>query len=284
MPETPEGLLSTGPLSGGDVRPLARRPLRRRGLPSPYKGVRRLLFGSSSPPPSLAEDSSRREQTVAATSLDLSADLLIPSSDGRRSLGGKGTYPTVWVSPMRVRGPLRAQLRAVAHKRSPELQSLDLSRQRSPASRQRPLVPAARHARHQSPERPRSPARQRAPAHLVPDARQHAPKIFGSGRSARALQEFLRARAHETSSEPDRERSPLRTSSPSDPAPQLTAHRHPPERQRSPTRPRDPSPVRKRSPTRQRAHASDCHRSPTRPRAKSPVCSRSPARHRSPTR
>ncbi|XP_068221849.1 uncharacterized protein [Palaemon carinicauda] len=40
----------------GRIRRKARRPLRSRGLPSPYKEVRRRLFGSSSPDPSPEEE------------------------------------------------------------------------------------------------------------------------------------------------------------------------------------------------------------------------------------
>ncbi|XP_068235593.1 serine/arginine repetitive matrix protein 5-like [Palaemon carinicauda] len=283
-------------LPRGRLHRKAHPPLRRRGLPFPYKGVRRHLFGSSSPPPSPAEDSSRWEQTVAATSLDLSADRSQSPTPSRPSSpsglpsplvadaeqapshpvtrrapvpsGQRDVSNGVGKSLARHGSPARsaARLRAVAQMRSPELQPSHSPRQRSPA-------------RQCSPARQLSPSRQRSPA-------SHQPPSVPAAGQAR----------HRS---PERTRSPARQRTPAHLVPDAR-----PARQRSPTRPRSsdldtgqdltPSPC-PRALVLPSSHAQQRTRSPVRtsrvparPRdhessSSEPDCERSPLRVSSPS-
>ncbi|XP_068204012.1 NHS-like protein 3 [Palaemon carinicauda] len=197
-------------LPRGRIRRKARRPLRSRGLPSPYKGVKRCLFGSSSPVPPPKEEPSSLEQTFAAATLDLSADRSRSPTPARSSdlpspfLAADAlwapSHPVIQQAPIpsgkrdsthgvgkslaRQGSPARPPARscAVAHKHSPELQSSDLTRQRSPArqrsptrrspAKQRPHVPDVLKVHPRSPKRLRSPVRSRTTAQPVPDACQ----------------------------------------------------------------------------------------------------------------
>ncbi|XP_068206470.1 serine/arginine repetitive matrix protein 1-like [Palaemon carinicauda] len=148
-----------------------------------------------------------------------------------------------------------------ARQRSPADESTDCSHQRSPARQRAPVLqrsPARQHshvrtARQQSPERRQSPAPQRTTACPVPDAR-HAhqrsptrprPSDLGAGKvidplprqrsptrrpppahhrafsPVRTSKVHVRPRAHESTPEPAHEHSPLSTSAPPGPAPQL---------------------------------------------------------------
>ncbi|XP_068235781.1 serine/arginine repetitive matrix protein 1-like [Palaemon carinicauda] len=241
------------------IRCKARRPLRSRGLPSPYKGVRRRLFGSSSPDPPPKEEPPCQEQPVTAAPFDLSADRSRSPTPARPS---DLLYPflaadAVWTPshPVIQQAPIPSGLRDSTHGRSP-------ARQRSPSRRspakQRPRVPDARIAR------PRSPVRSRAIDQPVPLVRQRSssrprsPDLdLGKGTNPSPR---LRAPVRPSAPAQQRAKASVRecSSTSSDVRGNLTA------RQRSPARSCDHSPVRERSPERPRPSQPDRLRPPTR--------------------
>ncbi|XP_068240126.1 uncharacterized protein [Palaemon carinicauda] len=164
------------------LRRKARPPLCRRGLPSPYKGVkRRLLFGSSSSS-SPVKDSSCREQTVAVTPVDISADRSRSPAPARSSLpaqalvpsGQKGFSHNVGEALPHQVSPARPSI-ARKRRRSPDRQrppprQRSPARQCSPARQHPPTVESPDSPRQRSPDRRRSPARQHPPAIESPDS------------------------------------------------------------------------------------------------------------------
>ncbi|XP_068244074.1 proline-rich protein 36-like [Palaemon carinicauda] len=161
----------------GRISRKARLLLRRRGLPSPHKGVGRRLFGSSSPQ-SAAEEPRHRSPTLPATTLDLSADCSrSPSVEGRPYKGHADlppVRPADLPSPFLAADELWAPMHPVVKQatvssgyqgRMHKLVHTSLTRQVSPACQRSPAhkhssAEAApvkvRHARQRSPARPRS--------------------------------------------------------------------------------------------------------------------------------
>ncbi|XP_068232582.1 uncharacterized protein [Palaemon carinicauda] len=119
-------------LPRGRLRRKAHRPLRRKGLPSPYKGVKRRLFGSSSS----ERDSPRCKQPAAPASLDLSVDRS-PTPSRPSPSGADVQQPDLVTRRATVPSGQRdsSLTRAVlAHRRSPARQRSPV-RQRSPDDR-----------------------------------------------------------------------------------------------------------------------------------------------------
>ncbi|XP_068227704.1 serine/arginine repetitive matrix protein 2-like [Palaemon carinicauda] len=249
---TAEGQLADPMAPRECIRRKACLPLRRRGLPSPYKTVRRRLFGSSLSLQSAAEEPRHRSPAVPATTLDLSADSSrSPLVEGRPLKGHVDLppdRPADLPSPFLAADALYAPTNPVYHNQAPV-----------PSGQQGSM----RHHAHTSLTRHVKHARQRSPAHKDgPEiARQRSP----------AVSEIARQRSPAVS-EIARQRSPARQHSP---ARQCATARHQPTvRQHH---------ARQRSPMRQcslaRPRSATCQRSPARPR--SATCQRSPARPRS---
>ncbi|XP_068230954.1 uncharacterized protein [Palaemon carinicauda] len=227
---TAEGQLADPMAPRGRIRRKARLPLWRRGLHSPYKTVRRCLFGSSSSGRSAAEELRHRSPTVPATTLDPSADhLRSPKVEGRPYKGHADlprVRPADLPSPFLAVDAPYAPTKSVLKKQAP----VPWGQQGSTCQLvHMSVMRHAKHARQRSPDievsevaHQRSPvaavpeiARQRSPAAEVPDkapqrspARQHSPACQ---RATARLQPTVR---HVRQPSPTRQHSPTRQRSP----------------------------------------------------------------------
>ncbi|XP_068210448.1 uncharacterized protein [Palaemon carinicauda] len=275
-------------LPRGRIRRKARRNLRERGLPSPYQGVKKRLFGYPSPPP--AEELPRQEKAPSPSGEKVSGVkslALVRAPALLRVVERRSSSPTHQRSPVRPHSPTRQRSpRSPAHQRSPV-------RQRSPGHPEKGQC---------LPTRQRSPTRQSSPAppsrSSNSDARKGSPLPHTSipalpvAPARPSISERLLSLAH------SRQRSPTACpsrqhavgpagskegASPSCAPITDRSARHQLREIKSSRRHLSPSHHHQHSPKRSRGHspALSLERSPTRSYARSPTRSRAypPARH-----
>ncbi|XP_068237157.1 proline-rich protein 36-like [Palaemon carinicauda] len=232
LPRPINGQLADPTAPRGCIRRKARPPLHRRGLPSPYKGLKRRLFGSSSPQSS-AEETTPRLPVMPATNLDLSGDhSRSPSDDGRPSgHSDKSPSPSTSKAPDACDAPPDT---ATAQSQGPSgLKGLE--RKTAPLALKRQVPPV------------RSPVADAAvPAAVLDLAPRHSPShVWATVPATLQVPDIAHQRSPAHTRPPVPRRPPALTRPPTVPGTALLrspAHTRPPVPQRPPVLTRPPAP------------------------------------------